>query len=193
LVSDPDGDDWTLAASLDNRALPSWLKFNAVTREFTGIPTGIFSGPTIIRLRAFHPTTPELASVLTFQLNVNLSEKPMHNNVTPQDVNGDKNVTAGDALFIINFLNLTDSLGALPDDFRLAAFFDVTGDNNVSAADALDVLFQILQDDLARLSNNGSGEADIIGNSLIQPSFVDAKRKAHDEAIEAYNAESGLF
>ncbi len=193
LIVDPEGDTWTLRASLAGSSLPPWLAFDAATRTFQGIPTANDAGPIIVTLRTFQNTAQNLAQESSFFLHVTASETPMHNAVRPQDVNGDSNVTASDVLQVINFLNLFDTLGSLDEEYRLSSFFDVNGDNQVTAADALDVISKILQDDLERLGSS-DGESIAANHSLIADSYRgDADRRDRRAAMDEFWGNTNLF
>ena len=155
LVADPDGeDDWGFSASIGGDSLPSWLTFDPINRLFFGIPTSIMVGPIDIDLSVFDADDPTLFSTLPFTINVSVSEKPLHNSVMPQDVNGDASVTANDALRIINFLAVHQPGTLYDQSVRADAFYDVSGDNFVTALDALQVINAMARSQLSR----GNGE-----------------------------------
>ena len=65
---------------------------------------------------------------------------PYHKFTFPNDVNNDGEVSAGDALTVINHLNAKRGLSPLPAGQIPEHFLDVTGDNHLSPADALTVI-----------------------------------------------------
>ncbi len=175
-IVDPEGHPVTVEASAATGTLPNWLTFDAESIVFSGIPSSEFAGSTNVTVRAFNVETPEFASVMTFQLVVELSETPLHNQFKPHDVNGDNRVTANDALRIINFLARSDSGNAIDLTVRLPSFFDVTGDNFVTALDALRVINEMSRIDLGGASSEFDG---VVAD-------VDDRRKTHDAALAEY-------
>ena len=75
----------------------------------------------------------------TFAINI-AKLHPEHNAIQPMDVNGDKQVAAGDALNIINFINAFGSSPSNKENVPLSAYLDVNGDGFISPNDALDVI-----------------------------------------------------
>ena len=95
----------------------------------------------------------------------------------PSDVNNDGNVTAGDALRIINELGrraFSDAdTGELDDPANVSpwpnTYFDQNGDRFATALDALRVI-----NELARQANSPSGEGEFL--DLVPASAMDANR-----------------
>jgi len=114
------------------------------------------------------------------------------------DVNNDGNVTAADALRIINELSRREFSDSdtqdLDDPLTVAAwpgdYFDHNGDQRVTALDALRVI-----NDLARLSlNNGSEEAESL-EELSQASLTSLMAPSSDESASSEqpsDCDSGL-
>ncbi|MFK8110836.1 MAG: cadherin domain-containing protein [Rubripirellula sp.] len=183
MIDDPDGNEFSVEATIPGEGLPDWLSFDPIELVFRGIPSSFFAGTVDITLRAFQSDNPELASSITFQLIVGLTEKPLHNTEIPQDVNGDNAVTASDALRIINFIRSNDSQQEIDQSVRQSSFYDVTGDNFVTSLDALRVI-----NEMTRLS---LGNQD--GASVASTAPLADDDDAQDQALQAFLAESTLF
>ena len=82
---------------------------------------------------------------------------PWHNYQIVEDVNGNKEITALDALLIINQIARLDSSGTnvLPPTNDSGFFYDVTNNGEISALDALRVI-----NELARIGDDDSGGDD---------------------------------
>ncbi|MCC9655655.1 dockerin type I domain-containing protein [Rhodopirellula halodulae] len=93
----------------------------------------------------------------TFVIQVIENDTPYHNDIEPHDVNGDEEVTALDALTIINYLN---TYGPGPVGFGDPGYgYDVNGDGFVTALDALLVINHLNTIDTpAGTVNNGEEE-----------------------------------
>ncbi|WP_144060232.1 dockerin type I domain-containing protein [Rhodopirellula sallentina] len=89
--------------------------------------------------------TPESGGVEAVEVEFNIAvlenDKPFHNDDLPEDVNGNGNVTASDALAIINYLN---SFGPGPVGEGDPAYgYDVNNDGMVTSLDALLVINEL--------------------------------------------------
>ncbi len=101
-----------------------------------------------------------LYSTGTYELAIRapISENaPLHNFVLSADVNNDGNVTALDALAVINYLNQIDA-GQSPITVG-PPFLDVNADRNVTASDALEVIIALNR--IARPAFNGPVAEDV--------------------------------
>ncbi|MEM9644200.1 MAG: dockerin type I domain-containing protein, partial [Planctomycetota bacterium] len=94
--------------------------------------------------------------VETFVITVLANDQPFHNEDNPHDVNGDNEVTAQDALLIINYLNVHGPGPVGEGDPAIG--YDVNGDGLVTALAVLLVLNAINRQDM--LNNGGQGEQD---------------------------------
>ncbi|MEP0059032.1 dockerin type I domain-containing protein [Rhodopirellula bahusiensis] len=116
----------------------------------------------------------------TFLIQVTENDTPYHNDIEPHDVNGDNDVTALDALTIINYLN---TYGPGPVGFGDPGFgYDVNGDGFVTALDALLVinhLNQILTP--AGTVNNGEEESND-GEGAGEPNVDDELAQGDDDS-----------
>lgn len=182
MIVDPEGQEFTVEATIPGASLPEWLTFDPFELVFHGIPSSFFAGTIDITVRAFHADAPDVASDITLQLVVGLSEKPLHNVELPHDVNGDNSVSASDALRIINYISRNGTEQQIDESVRQTAFFDVTGDNFVTSLDALRVINEMRRSELS-----GSTNAEAV------VAISDDDDDAHDRAIEAYLQEASLF
>ena len=112
------------------------------------------------------------------------AERSLTNPIRRSDVNGDGNVTALDALLIINELSVgrfRDELGSIKwtvIDSELPAFYDQNGDGNITALDALRVI-----NELNRLGSTSSAAPEpLVVSSVDRRSDFDAVTR-NDEAI----------
>ena len=186
LIADPDGEtEWVLSASAGEDGLPDWLDFDLETLSLTGLPRSISIGVLTIDLHVTDAADVDLFSVTSFTIDVDPGEKPLQNKIRPQDVNGDNNVTANDALRIINFLAIITPGTLFGAESRLSAFFDVSGDNFVTALDALQVI-----NEMARVSTSG-GLSEQVG--LLQAVASTVDHSDRDEGLLAYVNDPQLF
>ncbi len=91
--SDPDGDALTLSATLaDGSVLPSWLGFDAATRELRGTPPQDFNGSLSIAVIAFDG---ELSASQTFGLDISpVNDAPVVSGPTSLTLQEDDQATA---------------------------------------------------------------------------------------------------
>ncbi len=137
--------------------LPGWLSYNSSTRVLSGTPTVNDGGPVNVRFTAIDKGG--ASAVASLSVEVDANQLPWHNTAKPLDVTADGNVTARDALLIINYLNVAGP-GSVPTGAQASdGFFDTSGDNSVSARDVLLVINDL------NLQAAGEGESAIIGDS----------------------------
>jgi autotransporter-associated beta strand protein len=120
-------------------------RFTIINNDLADPVSGTFQN--LAEGQVFTVTTGAFAS--TFQITyqggdgndvVLTTLRQWHNAALPEDVSGDGNIVAGDALEIINFIN---AFGAGPVPLSAAPeppFYDVTGDNFIAPDDALAVI-----------------------------------------------------
>lgn len=113
------------------------------------------------------------------------------NPVRPADVNGDGDVTALDALVLINYINAHNGDVSLPADELPPPYLDVDGNGLVTAADVLAVINQL--NTAATSSSSAGGEwagassaegesPDTGGLTMLSPSFAAALTAASVQA-----------
>lgn len=183
-VTGPDGSSEGVELELDPNGLPGWLRFDPTTQRIFGIPTSIRVGTLEVAMTATVNGNDIDAERFTFQIEVGSSENLLHNETQSGDVNGDDEVTPGDALAVINFIRRSGSGIEVTESQRLDGFFDVSRDRVVSPFDALLVI------NLLRLARSGAGAA-------AEPTAIDAldesKTKNQDAAIDELFVAGSLF
>ncbi len=98
------------------------------------------------------------------------------NPVTFQDVDASGEVTALDALIIINRLNLAGNAVSIPIDplEPTPPYYDVNGDGFISASDALDVINELTRLDSLGV-NSGQGEGEFLLSDASNPAIISAQ------------------
>jgi len=94
-------------------------------------------------------------------VTIRVVNSPLQNPMLALDVNGDNEITALDALLVINTLSLANGSISLDDSFQGPPYFDTNGDRAVTALDALLVI-----NHLARSGASGAGEAEGVADEL---------------------------
>jgi hypothetical protein len=103
------------------------------------------------------------------------------NPIRPTDVNGDDDVTALDALLLINYINAHNTDVSLPANELPPPYLDVDGNGLVTAADVLAVINQL--NSAATSSSGAGGESgesafaegespDVVDLTMLSPSFA---------------------
>jgi hypothetical protein len=122
-------------------------------------------------------------------LRVTDSNSFWHNVTRPVDVNNDTNVTAFDALAIINYLNSTGA-GPVPTTGSPPPFYDVNSDNFITAFDALAVINYLNENFPTSQSQAGESTAGAAGESTEQASARELTQ-AEMAAVDAYYSNYG--
>ncbi len=127
---------------------------------------------------------PNSSATLPLSFNITSNPFPWQNPVSRFDVNADGNVTALDALLVINALNSpTRGRGPLnvPRDFTQLTqhYLDTSGDNQLTALDALQVINQL---NTRRSSAAGEGESAVRSSTASTTSTSAATRPRVDHA-----------
>ena len=108
------------------------------------------------------------------------SQLLFHNHDSPFDVNADSQVTAFDALLIINDLSRHGARQLLTDGVEPQSYFDTNADNSITAIDALVVINELGK----RSSDPPSGESIVRSSPPDRPSLIvkdDEYRSVVDE------------
>lgn len=151
--ADEDGDSLSYSASLaDGTPLPTWLKFDAPTRQFSGQPGPTDLGTLNVRVTAADPEN--AVGIDDFTLEIVTSEHPWQNPNNPLDVSGEGTVEPRDVLIVINYVNRNPGNSQLPPPPQTPPpFYDVAGNDQVVALDALIVI--------NFLNQNSGGEGEL--------------------------------
>ncbi|WP_168563958.1 cadherin domain-containing protein [Crateriforma spongiae] len=163
-ASDPENDPWQLQIDLESAGMSRWVQYDAATGVIDGILPSSLIGPHEINVRLISQNDPELFTDETVSVVVGAGQRPLQNQVTRHDVNADEDVTAFDALQIINFLSRHGQLLGADATVRFGGFYDVNGDNDVTSFDALWVI-----NELARggESESPAGELMAVGGNVM--------------------------
>ncbi|MEM7477994.1 MAG: dockerin type I domain-containing protein, partial [Planctomycetota bacterium] len=134
--------------------------------EDSGLAAGTESHS--LQIRATDSGSPPMSTVFDIVLTAHAVDSPWQNQAMPMDVSGDLNVSALDALYVIDYLNSGQPLsleeaGILPG--ADGPFLDVTGDRFVVALDALILI--------SELNSRGSAEGEGFDASTSDSLFVD--------------------
>ncbi|TWU66319.1 Dockerin type I repeat protein [Crateriforma conspicua] len=106
--------------------------------------------------------------VRSFVVTVLANDRPFHNEDQPLDVNGNDDITAQDALLVINYLN-TYGPGPVGEG-NPAMSYDVNGDGMVTALDVLLIVNRLNRGELVSTGgNNGGGQAEGEGTETDPP------------------------
>ena len=129
--------------------------------SFTGLPAGVYHVQAILPGVTSHVSTSAgeiqtvnlqaLQTVAHIDYGINFQNTAWHNTRIAEDVNDDGNVTAFDALLVINLLNSNTPSALTGSDIPSSPYIDVSNDAFLSALDALLVINKI----------NGAGEGEV--------------------------------
>ena len=97
-ANDPEGDGFEFDIAATDGAIPDWLAFHQASGELSGLPSSKDVGQFELVVSVIQQDSSNLKSSVTVSIVIGISATPLHNTVTPQDVNGDSEVTANDAL-----------------------------------------------------------------------------------------------
>ncbi len=151
-LDDPDG---------PNPALMATIFFDAIapgTASVVGSPADRLPESDTLVFNNDEPI--DIAKIRYDAVDITVVGSALQNSSFPQDVDGDGEATALDALIIVNRLNrLGDGENSIPND---GFFTDVNGDFKVTALDALQVINYIS-------TKNGSGEAEATPQAVQVP------------------------
>ncbi|MCC6511099.1 MAG: cadherin domain-containing protein, partial [Pirellulaceae bacterium] len=141
--TDPDtGDQLNLFVTLSSGfPLPGWLTFNRTTGVLSGTPAISDGGTLNVNVTAIDKGG--ASAIAALEIVVDANQIPWHNANLALDVSSDGEVTARDALLIINFLNTTGPSSVASGSQPTEGFLDTSGDNSVSARDVLLVINQL--------------------------------------------------
>ncbi len=139
-IIDPEGSPFFVTAFDQTGRLPSFLSFDPVTRTLSGTATPRGVGTYTITIRAFEPGPLPIRTDQSFTLDVVAGDNPFTNKRDRFDVDANDQVSAIDALRIINFLSQFGSGTAVSTDRPFSGFLDVSGDGRISALDAVQVI-----------------------------------------------------
>lgn len=153
LVVDVDGDDWTLNVYDSSGSILSSLSFDPSNRILSGMFSSWHVGVHELILEAAQVDANDLSSSRTYSLSVLGKDLPLQNGVNRYDVNADDQVSALDALQVINLIAINGPLLSVDSSVRLDGFFDTNGDNAVTAIDALLVVNILAQQSTADFEN----------------------------------------
>ncbi|KAA5545505.1 hypothetical protein FYK55_07630 [Roseiconus nitratireducens] len=181
-AEDPEGSAWTVQATIAGETLPNWLQFDPSSMTMEGIPTSFDFGTIEVTLRVYETGAPEIASEVTFPLTVDLSNTPLYNATTPQDVNGDRLISPIDALRVINYIARTAN-ASVDSSVRLEAFYDVTGDNLVSPIDALRVINELARRAAEQGGSEGESTAANVTSDFLSGPGSAFESDDHDDAL----------
>lgn len=150
--SDQDAGDQLryVVTDADGFPLPSWLEFDSAAREFSGTPTSDDVGTLTVQVTALDNSGATAKD--SFDILVESDSQSWHNPQMPVDSSGDGNLSAVDALLVINYINTADS-SQVPDTAPSRGQVDVNDDGFVTAIDAL-----LIINALNNAAQGGEGE-----------------------------------
>ena len=185
-VSDPEGDEFSIALFDETGSVPDWISYDPETRIISGTPSPKEVGTYQLTLRAFQAGLIDRFTDFNFTIDVNLGDSPFSHKRDPLDVDNNGTVTPSDALRVINFINRYGAgrVTSVPDEFN--GFVDTTGEGSVTSLDALAVI-----NELERRKPVQATAA--VAEQIAVASTDSDQKKQNDEALVALLSESTLF
>ena len=157
VVTDEDNDQFVFSTADSRFEFRNGKLALKPTAYFDSVQAGTFP---VVQVTVTDKDDPSSSATLPLQIDVFSNPFPWRNRTSSFDVNGDGQVTALDALLVVNSLNSPQlGRGALstPREFEQLSLFyiDTSGDNELSPLDALLVINKLIAD------RNGEGESQV--------------------------------